>query len=317
MATAAASPYQGPVPREIVDAHHHFWDLRQGHYPWLQEDYEGERFFLGEYRQILRDYLPDDLRHDAAPWNVVQTVHVEAEHDRGDQLGETRWLEALHGRTGLPSALVGHVFFHQPDAQQVLEAQARSPLMRGIRSKPVTAATPDGSVRGQPGTMDDPRWLEGLARLPALGLSWDLRVPWWHLAEAAAVVRQVPGLRVVLNHCGLPLDRSAEGLAAWRRGMAALADCADVSVKLSEMGLRGGVWDHEGNIGVVRDTVAIFGHERAIFASNLPVSGLSAPFGTIMDAVLRGLDAREQRVVDAVFAGNARRIYRLEEPPAG
>ena len=55
------------------------------------------------------------------------------------------------------------------------------------------------------------------------GLSWDLRVPYWHLAEAAEVARQFPRIPIVLNHTGFPWDRSEEGLAAWRRGMEAVA----------------------------------------------------------------------------------------------
>ena len=126
---------QPPVaPREIVDAHHHFWDLGAGHYPWLQDEYLGERFFLGPYDAIRRNYLPADLRRDTQPWNVVQTVHVEAERDRADQLGETLWLEECHRRHGWPSAIVGHVSFTQPDREDILAGHARSPLMRGIRS---------------------------------------------------------------------------------------------------------------------------------------------------------------------------------------
>jgi hypothetical protein len=49
--------------------------------------------------------------------------------------------------------------------------------VRAIRSKPVTPLSPHTMTPGTPGTMQDPKWLEGFARLEQHGLSWDLRVP--------------------------------------------------------------------------------------------------------------------------------------------
>src|SRR5438105_1667619 len=82
--------------------------------------------------------------------------------------------------------------------------------------------------------LQDRRWPAALERLRQHGLSWDLRVPFWHLEEAAALLREVPALPVVLEHAGLPWDRSDAGLTRWRRGMAALAAHEQVHVKLSE-----------------------------------------------------------------------------------
>ena len=299
------------LPEGIVDAHHHLWDLDQGRYPWLQEAYDGDGFFLGPYAALRRNYAPDDLRADTRPLHLAATVHVEAERDRADQIGETQWLEVIHATSGLPTVLVGHASFLQADLDAVLAAQAASPLMRGIRSKPVTADRAGATVEGRSGTLRDPAWLRGLARLGAFGLSWDLRVPFWHLAEAAEVAASLPDQPIAVNHCGLPIDRSPEALAVWRRGLAALAASSNVVLKLSELGLNGGVWDVAGNAAVVREAVAIFGVDRVLYGSNLPVSSLSASVPAIVNAVLAGLPDLEPATLRAVFANNARRFYRL------
>jgi predicted TIM-barrel fold metal-dependent hydrolase len=294
----------------IVDAHHHLWDLGRHHYPWLAEQTHGG--FLGDYSALRRNYLPDDYRRDSAGLNVVATVHVEAEMDRNHQVAETAWLHEIHTRYGMPNAVVGHVWLTDPECDAKLARHAAHPLMRGIRSKPVTAAKPGESVRGQPGAMDDPAWRAGLGLLEKHGLSWDLRVPFWHLAEAADVAREHPGLAIVLNHTGFPWDRSPEGLAAWRAGMTALARCDNVYVKISELGLLGQPWTVAGNRGVVLDAIAIFGIERCMFASNFPVAGLFASFSEIVHGLreIVGHLPRAQRA--AFFAGNARRFYRID-----
>jgi predicted TIM-barrel fold metal-dependent hydrolase len=299
------------LPDGIVDAHHHVWDLRKGHYPWLQDEYLGERFFLGQYDKIRRDYTPADLRRDQTPLRLAASVHIEAERDRADEVGETRWLEQVNRETGLPSVVIGHADFRQTDLADTLRAHAACSLFRGIRCKPVTAASPTESVRGQPGTLQDEAWLTGLGVLAAMGLSWDLRVPFWHLREAADVVAAFPGMIVIVNHCGLPIDRSPESLSVWRNGLQALAAHQSVFLKLSEFGLHGGRWDGAGTPLLVREATAIFGHDRVMYGSNLPVSSLSASVKMIVDAILDGLGTDDPDILRAVFSDNARRAYRI------
>ena len=297
-------------PAEIFDAHHHFWDLNGPvHYPWLQGPYNTE-FFLGDYHALRRDFLPDDLRAAYRQWNLIGSVHVEAERARGDQVTETQWLTDLSAAAGLPSLIVGHVYFTQPDRDEVLARHATFPLMRGIRSKPVIAAGYGQSVRGRAGTLQDPVFAEGLAALQRHNLSWDLRVPFWHLREAADLLADFSALPVVVNHLGLPLDRSPEALAVWRSGLGALAALPNTTLKVSELGLHGGRWEEDSNRKVVAEAVSIFGFQRCMFASNLPVAALSVQLDWLIQTVLTALPDATQSDIDALFAGTARRFYR-------
>ncbi len=295
----------------IVDAHHHLWDLGALRYPLLH-DPEPHDFFLGDYAALRRNYLPADYRRDAAGHNVVATVHVEAECDRSRQVEETVWVDRIADRHGMPAAIVGHAWFHKEDCAEILERHmAASRRFRGVRSKPVTAAAPGLSVRGRPGSMQDDNWLAGFALLERYGLSWDLRVPAWHLEEAAEVARCFPKVPIVLNHTGFPWDRSPAGLDLWRRGMAALAERPNVAVKLSCLCLPNGPWREEQNRPLVRETIALFGAERCMFASNFPVDGLRIGYGAMMRAykrMVQDLPAPDRR---ALFHDTAARFYRL------
>lgn len=299
-----------PEAISLIDAHHHLWDLSLGKHPNLA----GERrhdFFMGDDTALRRNYLPDDYRRDAAGHNVLATVHCEAEWDRDDQVGETRWITSISEQYGFPNAIVAHAWFHTANAGEILAAQAAFPLVRGIRSKPVTAASAGDSVAGQPGTMQDEAWLRGFALLEKYGLSWDLRVPFWHLEEAAAVARAFPRVPIVLNHTGFPWDRSEEGLAAWRRAMEVLAREPNVHVKVSEFGLKDRAWDYEDNRHVVLDAIAIFGIERAMFATNYPVAGLRVGYGDLVAALSRMLADRSPEERERFFWRNAAAFYRL------
>lgn len=308
----AADDDTGGIPGDIpiVDAHQHFWDLRRNYHPWLC-DAEPIPFRYGDYSAIRRTYMPPDYRADIGPNRVVASVHVEAEWERSDPVAETRWLETVAAAHGLPSAIVGHAEPDRSDIEAVLAGHAESPLVRGIRHKPASAARPREARRGGAGSMDDPAWRRGYALLERFGLSYDLQTPWWHLDAAADIAADFPGIPIIVNHTGLPADRSDEGLAGWRRGLEAVAAFPNVSLKISGLGRPGLAWTLEANGPVIRDAIAIFGATRCMFASNYPVDRLAAPFMTIYDgfrAAVADRPAAERRML---FHDNAVRIYRL------
>jgi predicted TIM-barrel fold metal-dependent hydrolase len=294
----------------IVDAHQHFWDLDRNYYPWLC-DPDSIPFRYGDYSALKRNYLPPNYRADVGRHNVVKTVHIEAEWDRASPVAETRWLETIRATYDLPTAIVGHAALDQPDVAEVLAGQARSPLVRGIRHKPQAAPSPSEAKRGAPGSMDDPRWRDGYALLSRHGFSFDLQTPWWHLDAAAELARDFPATQVLINHTGLPADRSPDGLAGWRRAMAMAADQPNVAVKISGLGRPGLPWTVEANGPVIRDTIALFGIDRCLFGSNFPVDSLVATFDVIVAGMRAAVADRSPVDRHKLFCRNATRIYRL------
>ncbi len=298
----------------VIDAHQHFWQLGGGNYPWLEEPAQIS-FRYGNYSSIRRSYLPQDYRRDTAHVHIVQTVHIEAECSRSWKFAETTWLEELSRTFGLPSACVAYAALGAADADEVLARHAASPLMRGIREKPAAAANAREVHRGLPGSMDDSAWRRGYRWLSHHGFSFDLQTPWWHLDAAADLARDFPEIAVILNHTGLPADRSAEGLAAWRRGLELVAGAPNVALKISGLG-RSGRQSLEVNGPVIRDAISIFGSDRCMFASNYPVESLVASFDEIFACFLAAIADRSAAEQRMLVHDNAKRIYRLDGVPS-
>jgi len=297
---------------DIADSHHHLFDLEAVHYPWLT-DHPEPHFLLGNYDAIKGNYPVADFRADTGGLRVVKSVHVEAESDHDNPLAETRWLSGLIKSGDLPSAIVAHSWLHRADSQATLAAQSQFPEVRGIRSKPVTSPTAEtrDDVQGQPGSMQDENWRRGLGLLRSYNFSWDLRVPFWHLAEAAAVCRLYPDLPIVVEHTGLAWDRSEAGLAEWRKGMAALAEQEHVFLKISELGLAGAAWDYPDNRRVVREAIELFGFDRCMFASNFPVAGLRIGYVDQVKAIAHMVADCSADERSALFHDTATDFYRL------
>jgi predicted TIM-barrel fold metal-dependent hydrolase len=274
---------QADIP--IVDAHQHFWDLERNYYPWLC-DPDPVPFRYGDYSALRHTYLPPDYHCDAASFRVAKTVHMEAEWDRADPVAETRWLESVNREHGLPSACIAHAEFDRSDIDVVLAGHAQCPL-------------------------DDPRWRSGYAMLEGHGFSYDLQTPWWHLDAAAALAADFPHTPLIINHTGLPADRSADGLAGWRRALETAARQPNVFIKISGLGRREEPWTLEANGPTIRDAIAIFGTDRCMFASNYPVDRLTASFDTIYRGFFAAVADRDIAKQLQLFHDNAVRVYRL------
>ncbi|RWE28917.1 amidohydrolase family protein, partial [Mesorhizobium sp.] len=294
----------------IIDAHHHLWDLGLGRHPWLA-DTANERGGLGDLGALRRNYLPQNYARDAARHNVIATVHVEAGWASDDSIGETRWLETLDKSRGVAARYVVHVPLASAQAPALIEAQAAFDRVVGVRD--ILSWDPDPARRFavRDGIMDDPAWRAGLALLARHGLSFDLMVFPRQLADAARLAAAFPGQQFVLNHCGSPIDRDAEGMRRWRDGLRILAERDNVAIKISDLVAYDHDWTLDSLRPVVLHCIDCFGTTRAMFGSDFPVAGMHASFDEVYDsfkAIVADLSAGEQA---ALFFGNARRIYRM------
>jgi predicted TIM-barrel fold metal-dependent hydrolase len=297
---------------QIVDAHMHLWDLDKIRYPWLTPPLPVG--ITGDVRSIAKTYLLDDYlrdaRGDGGKIRVAKVVHVEAGADPVDSLKETRWLQSVADLRGFPHALVAHAELNNPNVEALLAEHAGHRNVRGIRqilnwhADPKKTYTP----RDLLGAAD---WQQGFALLRKYNLSFDLQIYPGQMPAAAQLASRHPDTLMILNHTGMPVDRDAAGLQAWRAGMQALAQQPNVMVKISGLAMLDWQWTTESLRPFVTQTLEIFGTDRCLFASNFPVDRLFGAFTRQYGAyqsLTASLSATERT---KLFATNAERIYRI------
>jgi predicted TIM-barrel fold metal-dependent hydrolase len=208
--------------------------------------------------------------------------------------------------------MAAQAWLDREDLDELLALYARLPLVRSVRHKPRSVARAEHTPGyAAPGSMRCPRWRAGYARLEAAGLMFELQAPWWHFGEAVELARDFPRTRIAINHAGLPSERDADSLAAWRRALEAMAGQPNVFLKISGLGVAGQRWTPEFQAPVVGDAIRIFGWQRCMFASNYPVDALVASLGDIFQGfkTLTAALPPQQRL--ALFCDNAAGLYGL------
>ena len=310
----------------ICDPHHHLWERA------------GVRYFPADF-----------LRDTGSGHNIVSTVAVEcgAFYRRGDRdelkpVGETEFLESVatrgisdsRGATSVAAGIVGHADLTLGDAvAAVLDAhlQCSPSRFRGIRFSTTWDAS--GALRNDApsGLLSDSRFRRGLACLQRYGLSFDAWLYHPQLAELADLARALPEVTIVLDHIGGPVGVGPyagirnEVFQTWREGIAAVASCHNVAVKLGGFGSeRSGFHWHEraappgsaelaqAMLDYIEFCIERFGVHRCMFESNFPVEKRANSYVAVWNAfklVTRGYSAAERQ---ALFHDTAARVYRLE-----
>lgn len=292
----------------IIDAHHHLWDLDLHYYPWLSDGVQPAAF--GDYTPLLRNYRIDDYLDDARQVNVVRSIHLDVKYDPADPVGETRWLQGVADRHGFPHGIVGYADLSVPDVEDLLDGHLEHANFRGIRQSMNWHPDPAKTYLDRPEVSRTDAWRRGFAKLAPRGLSFDLQLYYWQAEEFLELARLFPETQIILNHAGMQVD-GPEHFEGWRRAMNRLAEAPNVACKISGLGMGDHRWTVKSIHPYVEQTIAAFGTDRCMFASNFPVDSLFSSYGAIFDAfdiITRDFSDAERQ---ALFHDNAERFYRL------
>ena len=332
---AKAEPEGALEPElEIVDAHMHLWHL-----------FADSPYFLPDYARDIA----------ASGHNVVGAVYVEcgsffraggAEPMR--PVGEVEFAlgQAAMAASGkytssrVAEAIVGFADLKLGEqVEDVLQAQreAGNGHFRGIRQRAKWDADP--VVKGKwsednPHLYLDERFNAGFRRLAAMGLSFDASIYHPQLPDVTALARAHPDANIVLIHSASPVGhaayarREAENNAQWRRMMAELATCPNVSVKMGGILMNLANWDFteaarpltSAELAAlwrpwIEPCIELFGPERCMVSSNFPVDKVGFPLGTVWNMFKRITESCSPDEKRLLFSDTARRVYRLA--PAG
>ena len=245
---------------EIVDPHHHIWDMRE---------LKGFNLF-GMFKQQY--YMTEELIDDfiGGGHNIISTAFVTTHAFFTDgvepsfmaPLGEVQAVQGIAAQFAsgkysktlkVASCIIGTADLLQFGAEVeplLVACKAASPNYRGIRCNaahdPALVAS-QGNFHPTPGMYSDPKFREGFALLDKHGLTFDCFVFSCQLVgEVYALAKAFPGTTIILDHSGSPLaalgnyagapeydGKQEEILRGWRQGLELIAkECPNVYCKV-------------------------------------------------------------------------------------
>lgn len=293
----------------IVDSHHHFQDIETYDYPWLNplrpEPLEGD------LSGIRRNFLPAEYGEFASSWQIRKSVHVQNGWTDQDPVGETRWISSLIEENDLSTVIVGYADLSHPDVGETLRQHMAFPAFRGVRQILNWHEDDRLRVASRQDLMQQPEWRRGFGALVAEDLSFDLQIYWPQMEMALELAQDYPQSRIVLDHFGMPIDRSAAGMKGWRQALKRLSSAGNVYVKLSGYGLGNPNWSTSEMIPLLQEIIRMFGPHRVMFGSNLPVDLLFSTARQIVKTFEASIAFLPDEDRDRIRHVNAEVFYRF------
>jgi predicted TIM-barrel fold metal-dependent hydrolase len=279
-----ARPGIGP----IVDCNVHLWDQRDNPVFWLS-DRTVVRDMLGDYDSLPDRYTLPDYRRETLGYDVRGVIWSDA--GAADPVAAADWVSRQQGET---PPVVAMVALGDPMSAAFADLVVRCrqrPLIRSIRMRLV----PELSGRGtRQDVVGDRLFRDNLALLAGGGLVATVEAGSTQLDTVTQLAAEFPGLKIVIDHFGWPAaDPRDADLPGHMHRLAGLAAHGNVATRIDALGTIFGDWTPDRIRPWLTEVTSIFGAQRCMLGSDLPIENLRSGFGPLYAAY------------DAIFSGFA------------
>ena len=278
----------------IVDSHVHLWNPAEFRYSWLDG-----------LPTLNRAFLPADFAAASVNSNVSKMIFVECGCEPTQSLAEVNWISDLAKTEPRLKGIVAHAPLEKGESARVeLNALASCSLVKGIRRNLQGECEVDFFLR--------PDFIAGVKLLAEFGFTFDLCIRHEQLHSVVELVRRIPQVTFILDHCGKP-DVRGRRVEPWATDLKALAVLPNVVCKLSGLTTEADWknWQPADLKDYLQLVLKFFGFDRVLFGGDWPVATLATSYerwaNTVQELVSSASDADQIKL----FQTNAERIYRV------
>eukprot|EP01084_Bolivina_argentea_P085345 154238_1 len=303
------------MKRLISDAHYHLW--KPSTHTWLSDKEGLANHPAGDLNSVGRDYNVTEFRNESSKYIIDKSVHVQCYHT--DPLQETITLQEIANNTSLsngnPHGIIAFAELESKDIEQTLLKHMRYPNFRGIREcLDYHPKYENRRLCPRDDLMMDRLFHNGLKIMAKYDLIFDMQLYPLQLREASVLAAAHPKLRIVINHCAMPMlneDYNNE----WENGLKLIAQNKNVFIKMSGWGIFDQKFNKQSMKYIIKRIINIFGVDRCMFASDFPVDKPHGKYDMYWDLyiqILKELNFCEEDI-DKMVHSNTINVYRLNQ----
>lgn len=287
----------------IVDCNVHLWNQRDNPVFWLS-DRTVVRDMLGDYDSLPDIYALSDYRRETSGYDVRGVIWSDA--GAADPMAAAEWVSRQDGV--LP--VIAMVALGDPMSAtfaDLVERSRRQPLIRSVRMR--LAAGLFGRAVSHGDLLDDRLVRDNLAVLADNDLVATVEATSDQLGIVAGMAAEFPALKIVVDHFGWPASPRGGNLAEHMQRLASVAAAPNVATRIDAIGTIFGDWTLAQIRPWLLEVTGIFGPERCMLGSDLPIENLRSGFErlyTAYDIIFSGFSEDERA---RLFHRTAERWY--------
>ena len=272
----------------ILDTHHHLWDLSLRSYDWITELPENESI------KINRNFLINDLDVIANKNNVTGTICVQAHQSEEEAL----WLLEIAKNSNLIKGVVCWVDLKNSNIGFSLDKYQTYDKFCGIRHVWHDEKNEDWIM--------DPKVITGLKTLSERQINFDFLVRPNHLKYIFEVYEKIPKLNGVIDHIAKPKIKE-NIFEPWAENISELSKIDSLNCKISGMVEE---MNESQEISILKNytdhVIESFGHDKVMYGSNWPVCLTKKSYSEVLEiarSVSNNLDPEK------IFYTNGKSFY--------
>ena len=249
----------------ILDTHHHLWDLSLRSYDWITELPENESI------KINRNFLINDLDVLADENNVTGTICVQAHQSEEEAL----WLLEIAKNSNLIKGVVCWVDLKNSNIGFSLDKYQKYEKFCGIRHVWHDEKNEDWIM--------DPKVIKGLKTLSERQINFDFLVRPNHLKYIFEVYEKIPKLNGVIDHIAKPKIKE-NIFEPWAENISELSKIDSLNCKISGMVEE---MNESQEISILKNytdhVIESFGHDKVMYGSNWPVCLTKKSYSEVLE----------------------------------
>jgi len=268
-----------PALGPIVDCNVHLWDQRHNPVFWLT-DRTLVRDLIGNYDSLPDVYRLGDYERETAGFDVRGIVWSDA--GAADPVAAAEWVRRQHEERGLVTGIVSLGDPAVDGFADLVDRLRAIPLVSSIRVR-LAAGLVQGADQ-QSTVLAQRAVIEHLDLMARADLVATIEATSDQLGAVAQIAGRLPHLRIVVDHFGWPTDLSDGGRRTHLDRVEELAARPNVATRLDAIGTIFGAWTVDRVRPWLRAIVALFGADRCMLGSDLPIERLRSGFGPLYRA---------------------------------
>ncbi len=275
----------------MIDAHQHFWNRQRSDFDHSWQD---------DLPPLKRSFLPEELGPLLKKVGARKSVFIQTQHN----VEENLWALELAEQHNFVAGVVGWVDLTNPSCETQLLQFTDHPKFVGVRHLTQNEPDDDFLIRTEV--------VRGLRVLEKYDIPFDLLLDGRHLRHVPRLARELPNLRMVINHLAKP-EIKHRRIDQWTNDLKAAAQCENIHCKLSGLITEADwqQWTVDDLKPYVQVALDLFGPERCMFGSDWPVCLLAGPYEQVVDSLKEALGPLGTTEHQKIFGETATNFYRL------
>lgn len=264
---------------KIIDPHIHLFDLNQGDYHWLKS---ANSPFWPDKHLIQQNFSEADLSL-SNNLQLAGFVHIEAGFDNKQPWRELHWLEQT---CNLPFRSIAFIDINQSQINFALEL---TKLCQFSSFVGVRYIFEDDNILT---TLSNEQVLTNLQLLTERALIFELQMPFDNIDAVKLIsqsLTQLPKLKVIINHAGFPEPDSESQFKQWQAVIQQFSQFSCCAIKCSGWEMQNRHYTVNWQQKVINHSLACFGEDRVMLASNFPLTLFSQPYPAYWQAYVEQL----------------------------